>query len=1114
MAVGIRSEQLTESDVQLVRLLRNCVPLGGDAVDAILSGGVLAALVQTLRCLEAAGGLQPNNLASSTPPTAAPAGAGPTVGTSFRAACAQLLANVASAGLAGAAEVWARCFPATFLQLLAHPSGQVHKPATLALYACCRQSLHCSRALCAVETYRTPKAHPDDGAAVAAGEQCTAEAAAAAGTESESAGRAADGASGSRASAPSASGQPGTLGAVSRESGCGSGSGSAAAAAAAGGDSTAAVRAIWEALLRRLRPAPEPQPYRETQEGGGGGGGGPDWTALLCGCVALRQGLLSPLMALLAPPPSVPSSERRDGSDVTACTAADGTSAVAEVGGKAAEEASTRDAAAPAATAAPAASAAVVAAVAGASVLRGRAPGCLGPLVPVLLHVSAHEVRELQGGGSVDLSGWDQATAAAAAPAAESVEDGCGAGRGSAAAEATVAAAAEADEAAAGTSGRGAAAPPPPLSALPPAARPVAAALLHVAELVEAVARWLAAEGGDAGEAIESGGRVGGGGGGTGRSTGATAAAAAGVRAPSDAADVALAAAVLEAGLEVLKSVTQREDGCRAFTGGTDMAEWLLCDSGVVLPRILGMLAALQPAPALREARRRRAGGAGGAGSTAAAAAALPPPAAAAASPPPPDRPVVELPYALQALAAGLPSGAPYVGYRGDLVSVLSNGAFRRRRVVSELLAGGGLELLLAQTHLDEHSPLAREWALWGVRNMCEGSEEVQGRISGLQLQTAVETPELQQLGLKLELDKGTGKLKLLMVCSTAGANTRGDIFAALLAALSYVLFWVAVPAGAGNAIDITQTMPGRVYLDLVLKWDEITNPRLDAFVRCYEDPRRPKQATLFPGRCFWPCLQYDMYDELYFNGPGVNGSIGSRQLCPCKYNRPRPYDMKYPVPMPRRAAVTQQALLDWWDTNINEGLSTSRWKAPKWSWQNWLGGDNMRDSLWHPDGSSYCSWPGIECAAGCESTHALAALDFRNSTLYIPQLNFQPFRALSEAERRDVWYINLSYNYIGGTLPADLPDIFPALEHLGLDHCRYVQGGATAEFGWQQFNGAEWRRFGWRNFTGTPEYAAVAAKVAFCKDSDVTPDGRTRFVIRGRIPESWGKWNRTLKTL
>jgi hypothetical protein len=38
---------------------------------------------------------------------------------------------------------------------------------------------------------------------------------------------------------------------------------------------------------------------------------------------------------------------------------------------------------------------------------------------------------------------------------------------------------------------------------------------------------------------------------------------------------------------------------------------------------------------------------------------------------------------------------------------------------------------------------------------------QAQQRISGLELQTTVSSPELQQLGLQIELDKATGKLEV-----------------------------------------------------------------------------------------------------------------------------------------------------------------------------------------------------------------------------------------------------------------------------------------------------------------------------------------------------------------
>lgn len=48
---------------------------------------------------------------------------------------------------------------------------------------------------------------------------------------------------------------------------------------------------------------------------------------------------------------------------------------------------------------------------------------------------------------------------------------------------------------------------------------------------------------------------------------------------------------------------------------------------------------------------------------------------------------------------------------------------------------------------------------------------QVQARIAGLELQTTVETPELQQLGLRLELDKATGKMKVGGDCVGVGGG-------------------------------------------------------------------------------------------------------------------------------------------------------------------------------------------------------------------------------------------------------------------------------------------------------------------------------------------------------
>jgi Spinocerebellar ataxia type 10 protein domain len=124
----------------------------------------------------------------------------------------------------------------------------------------------------------------------------------------------------------------------------------------------------------------------------------------------------------------------------------------------------------------------------------------------------------------------------------------------------------------------------------------------------------------------------------------------------------------------------------------------------------------------------------------------------------------------------------------------------------SEVCALGGVELVLAQCQLDRHSPLAREWALWGVRNLCEGNAQAQVRRAGheagpvgpledwvpvccreyetklfparslllhwqcrlqeairqLQLCTTVDNEELKRMGVRMELDEHSGKLRVI----------------------------------------------------------------------------------------------------------------------------------------------------------------------------------------------------------------------------------------------------------------------------------------------------------------------------------------------------------------
>jgi ataxin-10 len=70
---------------------------------------------------------------------------------------------------------------------------------------------------------------------------------------------------------------------------------------------------------------------------------------------------------------------------------------------------------------------------------------------------------------------------------------------------------------------------------------------------------------------------------------------------------------------------------------------------------------------------------------------------------------------------------------------------------------------------VDSISPLVREWALWGVRNMCEGNDAVQQAVLDLQPVSPVQSPELSQMGLQVQLDTSSGKFHLVSTEAKAG---------------------------------------------------------------------------------------------------------------------------------------------------------------------------------------------------------------------------------------------------------------------------------------------------------------------------------------------------------
>ncbi|XP_057791934.1 uncharacterized protein LOC131008857 [Salvia miltiorrhiza] len=104
----------------------------------------------------------------------------------------------------------------------------------------------------------------------------------------------------------------------------------------------------------------------------------------------------------------------------------------------------------------------------------------------------------------------------------------------------------------------------------------------------------------------------------------------------------------------------------------------------------------------------------------------------------------------------------PYRGFRRDVVAIIGNCSYRRKHVQDEIREQDGILLLLQQSVTDEDNPFLREWGIWSMRNVFEGNEENQKLVAQLELQRSVDTTEIAELGLRVEVDSKTQRPKLV----------------------------------------------------------------------------------------------------------------------------------------------------------------------------------------------------------------------------------------------------------------------------------------------------------------------------------------------------------------
>ncbi|KAH9602234.1 hypothetical protein KSS87_009747 [Heliosperma pusillum] len=111
-----------------------------------------------------------------------------------------------------------------------------------------------------------------------------------------------------------------------------------------------------------------------------------------------------------------------------------------------------------------------------------------------------------------------------------------------------------------------------------------------------------------------------------------------------------------------------------------------------------------------------------------------------------------------------LPKVCPYKGFRRDIVAVIGNCSYRRMHVQDEVREKSGLILLLQQCVLDEDNPFLREWGIFCAKNLLEGNAENQQVVASLEMQGAVDVPQLAEIGLRAEVDPNTKRTRLVNI--------------------------------------------------------------------------------------------------------------------------------------------------------------------------------------------------------------------------------------------------------------------------------------------------------------------------------------------------------------
>jgi hypothetical protein len=103
-----------------------------------------------------------------------------------------------------------------------------------------------------------------------------------------------------------------------------------------------------------------------------------------------------------------------------------------------------------------------------------------------------------------------------------------------------------------------------------------------------------------------------------------------------------------------------------------------------------------------------------------------------------------------------------YPALRSDILATVGNLSHRLPPVQNAFKDLGAVEYVLSNCVFNPSCPGVREWALWAVRNLCEGNSSVQERIRSLRPSKELQDDALRAAGQRMELDQQTGQFRLV----------------------------------------------------------------------------------------------------------------------------------------------------------------------------------------------------------------------------------------------------------------------------------------------------------------------------------------------------------------